>query len=175
MKLMNVTSASCCQHTHSFKNVHTHTLVQTNAGGSTHSCFILAASTKGGPIAHSWWTGRWNVPGLQPISVGLDKDVLPCDARSGFHWRKSRGRVRSKYKPATTAALTWGYYEMKNTKNSRSLEVQTDWKCRYITHVYSRKVCDHVTDQESPLCFCFSFLFFIEWLQNSLCHLSAEL
>lgn len=47
---MNVTSASCCQHTHSFKHIHTHTLGQTNAGESTHSCFILAASTKGGSL-----------------------------------------------------------------------------------------------------------------------------
>lgn len=110
VRLMNATSASCCQHTHSFNHTHTHTLGQTDAGGSTHSCFILAASTKRRANAQKWWTGRWNVPGRQPISVWLGTDVLPCDARTGFHWRKSRGSVHSKYKPTTTAGLTWGYY-----------------------------------------------------------------
>lgn len=93
---------------------------------ATHT-FILTASAIGRAHAHIWRAGRPLVPGLQPISALTDKDVLPSDARSGFHWRKRcRGVRLLNINRSAPEAHTWGYYQIKTVKNSSSLEAQTD-------------------------------------------------
>lgn len=140
----------------------THTLGRTSAGGSILSCFILPAAAQRRDCAQTWLTGRWNVPGRQPISVALDTDVPPCDARTGFHWRKTRGSVRSKY---------------NQQRQQRSRGAITGWKmlkivgvwrrilCKSgnvdIVHVYSKEVCYLRTHQETPAGFLHKIGFFV--------------
>lgn len=82
VKLMNVTSDSCRGHTHTHLDTFMWTHTPTQEVSHT---FILTASAIRQAHAHIWRAGQPNIPGLQPISALTDKDVLPSDARSGFH------------------------------------------------------------------------------------------
>lgn len=72
-------------------DTHTHTLIQTHlcghahtdTGGTTHFYFD-GVGNEAGPCPYME-SGAAHVPGLRPISVLTDVDVLPSDARSGFH------------------------------------------------------------------------------------------
>lgn len=50
---------------------------------------------------------------------------LPCDARTGFHWRKSRGSVRAKYKPTNDSGAHVGLL-----LDEKMLKIVTGWRYR---------------------------------------------
>lgn len=128
---MSPLPAAVRKHTHS--NTLTHAAGQTSAGGSMLSCFILDAEAEAG-LCPNMVTGRWNVPGREPISVAFDITLLRVThARDSIDARAGGACVLNITE--TAAGLTWGYCWMKRSKNSRSLEVQTlrYWKCRFST------------------------------------------
>lgn len=148
--------ASVSTHTHSGTFTHNTLRVRPRQTGSTplHSCFILGCIDKKACLCPNMVLGRWNVPGQQPISSGLDADVLPCDARTGFHWRKIRGSVPAKNTPQrkrrSRGAIT-GWKILKITaiwRRRRFLAGNVD-----IIQVYTSGVCYQVSDRETPAYF----------------------
>lgn len=148
--------ASVSTHTHSDTFTHNTLRVRPRQTGSTplHSCFILGCIDKKACLCPNMVLGRWNVPGRQPISSGLDADVLPCDARTGFHWRKIRGSVPAKNTPQrkrrSRGAIT-GWKMLKITaiwRRRRFLAGNVD-----IIQVYTSGVCYQVSDRETPAYF----------------------
>lgn len=137
---MNVTSASCLS---------AHTL--------THTCWVRPRHECPCALVLFWPRRQKADRCPKMVSRAVERsgseanqrrrhtDVPPCDARAGFHWRKSRRSVCSKYNLITTAALTWGYCWMKRAKNSRSLEAQTlyDWKYRRCIRLQRGGVLSH--------------------------------
>lgn len=70
LKLFIYSTAVPWQHTHSSRHTHTHT--GSDQRWRLHTLyFILAAAAERRACAQTWWTGRWNVPARQPMSVAL--------------------------------------------------------------------------------------------------------
>lgn len=163
---------------HLCRRLSAHTLIQTHSHTHTGSSqrrrlhtlyFILAAAAGRRVCAQTWWTGRWNVPGRRPISVAPDTDVPPCDARTGFHWRKSRGSVRPKY---------------SRQRQRRSRGAITGWKMLKIVGVWrcSRFMSGNVdiirvyngTHQETPAGFHHKTGFLFSWNSPKYPRISAS-
>lgn len=140
---MSPLPAAVDAHTHSSRHVPIDTHPPTQEASHT---FILTASAIRQAHAHIWREGRPHFPGLQPISVLTDKDVLPSDARSGFHWRKRcSGGAPSKYKLVCSRGTHVGLLPDKN------LKIATVWRCRQTLHRFKPEKC--ALHKETPAAF----------------------
>lgn len=110
------------------------------------------------------------------LTFRVSVQPAPGSAQTFFRMTQARdsidarvGERASKYNPSKTVALTWGYYWMKNAKNSCDLELRRLLTGNEVdTHLYAREACRHVIERETPVLVLWIKIWFYSFFSQTL-------